>query len=372
VAASVAIAHAQQRPTAPQQTQPQRPPRYDERVDVSSIVVDVRVIDELGAPVLGLSASDFVVTIGGRPAKVQSSVWTGEPMRSTATMSQAPPPLNATSGATAGPRVEPGQLVVLFFQKSLVNERARGFVRMVEQSRELVRQLPASTRVAVLTFESSLRVWSDFTDDRAAIDRILEHGLLHEHAPASVPTGAPSLVRGLTPTPKRIATIERAFASIGDALRPLPGSKAIAFIGYGMGALAFGSRQDLGATHAVFGAHPQELASNGDTNNEYVKAWRALTAARVSVFSLDITNADTHTLATGMQIIAADTGGFYASSLDFPEKPMRLVTSALNGHYVLFVEPPAEPAERTIGVSVTADRRASVYATSSYRSSARP
>jgi VWFA-related protein len=349
---------------AQSQQPPQQPPPFTERVEVSSIVVDARVIDEFGAPVLGLSPVDFFVAIGGKPVKVQSAVWTGN--------ASTPSGVQSAQGRLASRSTiaaEPGQLVVLLFQKSLINARVRGFIRMVEQSRSLVRELPASARVAVLLFDTSLHVWQDFTAEREPIDRILEHALLHEHPPASVPVGTPSLVQGLA-NPRRLGTIEGAFAAIAEALRPLPGSKAIAFIGYGMGATPFGARQDIGIVHPAMGAAAPDLASNGTMNNEYRSAWRALTAARVSVFSLDISNADTHTLAAGMQIIAADTGGFYASSLDFPERPMRLVGGALNGHYVLFVETPSEPHERTIDVAVRS-RRAYVYATSSYRSTER-
>jgi VWFA-related protein len=354
--AALAVPQAQQLPVP-------QPPPYAERVDVSSIVIDARVIDKFGAPILGLAASDFFVAIGGKPVKVQSSLWTGNV--AVAGIAQHP----ALAAHRTEIADEPGQLVILLFQKSLTRDRARGLIRMVEQSRALVRDLPGSARVAILLFENSLRVWSDFTTDRAALDRILAHGLLHEQPPASVPPGTPSLVKGLTPEPRRIGTIEGAFASIATALQPLPGSKAIAFIGYGMGQVAFGPRQDLGKTQAAFGTQAQDLASGGAANQHYADARRTLTAARVSVFSLDITNADTHTLAQGMQTIAADTGGFYASSLDFPERPMRLVGGALNGHYVLFVEPPAaEPADRTITVGVSASRRANVFSTSSYRS----
>jgi VWFA-related protein len=345
-------------PEAHQPPVPQPPP-YAERVDVSSIVIDARVMDEFGASILGLAASDFFVTIGGKPVKVQSSLWTGNVAMPAIAQH---PALTAHRAEIAD---EPGQLVILLFQKSLINDHARGLIRMVEQSRGLVRDLPESARVAILLFENSLRVWSDFTTDRAALDRILAHGLLHERPPTSVPPGTPSLVEGLTPEPRRIGTIEGAFASIAAALQPLPGSKAIAFIGYGMGKVALGSRQDFDQRRA---SGPQDLASGGAANREYENARRTLTAARVSVFSLDITNADTHALAQGMQAIAADTGGFYASSLDFPERPMHLVGGALNGHYVLFVEPPSEPADRTIIVGVNASRRAYVFSTSSYRS----
>jgi len=131
--------------------------------------------------------------------------------------------------------------------------------------------------------------------------------------------------------------------------------------------VALGSRQDLDQRRA---SGPQDLASDGAAHREYENARRTLTAARVSVFSLDITNADTHALAQGMQTIAADTGGFYASSLDFPERPMRLVGGALNGTTCCSSSrppnpPPApsssrerEPARYVFSTSTT-DRRTS-------------
>lgn len=339
----------------------QQAPRYVERVDVASVVVDVRVIDESGAPILGLAAPDFFVTIGGKRAIVQSSIWTGD-----APATARPP----DAGAPAETRPEPGQLVVLLFQKSLATDRVRGFIRLVAQSRALVRDLPASDRVAILMFDTRLTVWSDFTNDRAALDRILEHGILHEKPPKSAAQGVPSLQTALTPEPRRVSTIEGAFGAIANGLKPLPGSKAVAFIGYGMGRAPFLTRQDVTPGRAGFGT-PQDQAGSADVNAEYAKALRTLTEARVSVFSLDITNADTHTLALGMQAIAADTGGFYASSLDFPEKPMRFVAGALNGHYVLFVQPPEDAPDRTLAVSVASSRPALVYSTSSDRSRGR-
>jgi hypothetical protein len=250
-----------------------------------------------------------------------------------------------------------------------VNERARGFIRLVEQSRDLVRSLPASDRIAIVQFQTSLQIYSDFTADRDALDRILAHRLLHEPPPKSVARGSPSLLDVLTPAVGRnVSTMESAFAAIAEALQPMAGSKAIAYVGYGMGATPLISRQGFESMRATFGTSPEDLAHLAQTNNEYGRAVRALNDGRVSVFSLDISNADSHSLGAGMQVIAADTGGFYAHSLDFPEKPMKFVSGALNGHYVLYVEPPPQATERTIAVSVTTDRPTYVYATSSYKS----
>jgi hypothetical protein len=100
----------------------------------------------------------------------------------------------------------------------------------------------------------------------------------------------------------------------------------------------------------------------------YTDTSRALTAARAAVFSLDITSADTHSLAYGLQRIAEETGGFYASSLDFPERPMRWLAGALSGYYVLFVERPEhDDKARDVMVGLTG-RQGHVFATSSYSS----
>ena len=56
--------------------QPQQP-RYAERVDVERVLIDVRVVDGIGQPVLGLAAEDFRVKIGKKPAAVQSIAWVG-------------------------------------------------------------------------------------------------------------------------------------------------------------------------------------------------------------------------------------------------------------------------------------------------------
>ncbi len=113
------------------------------------------------------------------------------------------------------------------------------------------------------------------------------------------PASEPSLVARLTPERgRRIYTIEEALRLIANALEPLPGSKSVVLVGYGFGRLTstvpgFGAALDYG----------------------YDEARTALHAARASVFSLDVTNADFHTLEFGLQTVAADTGGFFAPRL---------------------------------------------------------
>ena len=113
--------------------------------------------------------------------------------------------------------------------------------------------------------------------------------------------------------------VERALELIGDALKGLPGSKSLVLIGHGFG----------------------RFSSTGvRMEDDYDPARRALLASRTSVFSLDVTDADYHSLEAGLQTVAEQTGGFYARTHVFPDLAMRELSGALAAYYVLFVEKP--------------------------------
>ena len=90
--------------------------------------------------------------------------------------------------------------------------------------------------------------------------------------------------------------------------------------------------------------------------NGYEETVRALVASRASVFSLDITRADYHSLEQGLWQVAEETGGFYERTHLFPEVAMRKLRGALAGYYVLLVERPAAES-RTHKIDVELTRR---------------
>jgi hypothetical protein len=100
--------------------------------------------------------------------------------------------------------------------------------------------------------------------------------------------------------------------------------------------------------------------------NDYEPARQALVASRTSVFSLDVTNADYHSLEVGLQLVSDETGGFHERMHIFPGQAMRRLSGALAGYYVLFVERP-ERRRTSHDVSVKLTRRDGVvFTTSSY------
>ncbi len=290
----------------------QQVPRFTERVTVARVLVDVRALGRNGEPIQGLTASDFVAKVGGKPAVVESATWIdgrtpeGREQEAVELPWAAPEP--------------PGRLIVFMFQKDFEPSRMIGLMRMLIDTQKLLERFGPEDHIAMLSFDSHLKVWLDFTTDHEKIRHVLARGILFERPPVVEATGFPSLSRQLTQArAKRAYTVEESLLLVGEALKGLPGAKSIVLVGHGFGQLA-------GST-VLF-------------DPDYGKARIALQEARASVFCLDVTNADSHTLEAGLQMVAADTGGFFARTHVFPALAMQRLVGALAGHYVLFIEVP--------------------------------
>ena len=187
----------------------QQQPAVTERVDVSRVLIDVRVLGDEGGPVEGLGADDFEVRIGGEPVDVESALWLGADGSGWASLPSdevevwiggepadvesapwpdadesgwaplppdafavrtgepgdvgsvwldadepdwAPPLPSADLAAALTPR-DRRQLVVFFVQKSLEADRALGLLRLLQDSDALLAGVGPDDRVAVVSFE---------------------------------------------------------------------------------------------------------------------------------------------------------------------------------------------------------------------------
>ncbi len=314
--------------------------RFRESVTVESVVVDARVVDGSGRPVLGLGPGDFRLRVDGHEVPLQSATWVagGEP-----------PPVEATEAAiAAGAPVErPGRLVVYLFQKDMEPSRIVGLMRMLQRARSFADGLAPEDRVAVASFDSHLKLWLDFTTDRDRLHRILERSILFERHPVLNVSDPPSLAASFDSVQgRRAATLETALLLVAQALRDVPGPKSLVLFGWGMGRWTPGVGVLL--------------------DDDYGPARRALADARVTVFALDVTDADFHTLEVGLEQVAEDTGGFYAKTHVFDGQAMRRLGDALAGHYVLTFAPPALPrAEHALDIRLVG-RKGTVLARRSY------
>jgi hypothetical protein len=159
----------------------------------------------------------------------------------------------------------------------------------------------------------------------------------------------PSLAKRIDPEEMRkAATPEAALILIGKALRSIPGPKSLILFGWGLGRYVHGV--------GVF------------MDPKYGPARYVLERARVSIFSIDFTQADGHSLAAGLATAAEDTGGFYASTFRFPSQAADRLQHTLSGHYELEVRRPdlKTRGDHEIEVDVPSHRSAHVMARTSY------
>jgi len=312
-------------------------PQVTERVEVSRVVVDVHVLNDDGSPVTGLTTADLRVLVNGRPVKVESVRWTTEAVALRETLATQPPAA-VTAGAQA--QLPRGRQIVLFFQKDLEPSRVEGLMTMLRRAEDLLDGLEPDDRVAVASFHYHLELWSDFTKDRDAVRAVLKRSILFAgHPPEAIPGDGPALMPAFDRAEgRRASSMEQALVPLGKALDGMPGTKAMVIFGHGFGRIVGGS--DL-----------RSMAVGLDP--EYADARRVLARARVTVYCLDLTRADSHTLEAGLMKIAEDTGGFYLRTHAFPGQAMSRLGAALGGHYeVSFDKPDLPRGEHAIRVEL--------------------
>jgi VWFA-related protein len=324
---------------------PQTPPdiRFGERVEVERVIVDARAVDSFGRPILGLASGDFEVKVDGQAVELESVTWVAP--SSTPTSAG---PAEAKTPEPWQPTLTGGRLVVFFFQKDLHHSRLPGFLRMLKEAQRLVADLTAQDRVAIFSFDSHLKLWLDFGADRERARDVLKRSLIFEDRPGELAPGDPSLASHFDrAAAQKAASPEEALTVAAWALQGLPGTKTLVMFGHGFGNFSPGLGVRL--------------------SDDYETARRALAEARVTVLSLDVTNADHHSLEAGLQQVAEDTGGFFARTHLFPGEAMERVRHALAGHYVLtFVKPRLPPGEHALDIRLSA-KKGSVLAKSHYR-----
>jgi VWFA-related protein len=238
----------------------------------------------------------------------------------------------------------------MFFQTDYEPSRLIGLIRMAAQAREFLYKMLPSDRVAVASFDSHLRLRQDFTADHDKLERAINASLMRKNDPEPDPDSHPALARHLDlAAAKKASTPERALALLADALTPIPGGKSMFYFGWG-----------LGTVGGLAGPNPAEYHAWRD-------ALRGMAAARVSIFTLDVTDADFHSLEVYLEDISNLTGGRYEKTHIFPGLAMQRVERAISGRYVLvFVKPRSYHGTHAIDVDVRGHKGAYVSARQYY------
>jgi VWFA-related protein len=321
-----------------------------EEVVVERIVIDAHVIGPDGNPIPGLTPDDFRVQVDGRPVILEAVDWL--PAEEPENDASALVGIEGEEAQRFRQDAPPGRLVVLFFQHDgSQTTRLHGLMRMAQQARRFLATLLPTDRIAVASHDSQLKLRQDFTDDRAKIEAAINSSIRTSAPPEPDPTSQPSIGRYLDrPAARKAATTDRAIEVLARALEPLPGGKSMVFFGWGLGATVGG----------VTGA----VASESKDFNDMIYS---LARARVNMFTLDVADADYHTLEEYLKQVSQITGGSYQKTHLFPALGMELVRRAISGRYVLvIVKPRGTRGDHTIDVELVG-KKGYVYARQYYQ-----
>jgi VWFA-related protein len=291
---------------------------FEDEITVSLSTMVVRVVDTWGRPILGLKPEDFRVRVGKKEVPVVGLDWiTAEsPEPSVQADPRQDPEGVVGEGATPAP--VSNRLLVFFVQTDLNPTRISGQLRLRRYTRELLDTLHPSDRVAVVSYDSHLKLWQDFTADRDGVHAAIDRAMLWSPEGEVSPGDPVSLAAHLDPeVARKAASPERALEVMARALEPLPGEKTVIYLGWGLG--RFGS----GGVHMT---------------PDYKPAVRALGDARASVFVLDVTSADYHSLEVGLESVAEATGGIYLKTFRLPQLATQTLAQTISGHYVLTLD----------------------------------
>src|SRR5262249_5575418 len=162
-----------------------------------------------------------------------------------------------------------------------------------------------------VSYDSHLKLRQDFTSDRQKLEGALFASIRTGEPRREESPDKPSLARNFDfLAAKKASTPERGLFLIADALAPIPGAKSRLYFGWGLGTIG-----------GAVGPNPTEW-------HDYNDALQRLADARVNIFSLDVTDADYHSLEGSLRDVSDLTGGTYEKTHLFPRGALDRVQRA--------------------------------------------
>ena len=311
-------------PTTAQEAEAQA--EFEERLDVTEVLLDVLVTDKKGNVILGLKPEDFVVEEEGERIEVQSATFYSN--RRFVESTDAARRLGISADD-----VPVDRFFILFFHDARRNDPS-----LIGQQIEAVRraekwvddELLPNDWVAVVRYDASLMIHQDFTTDDDKIFSALKQVAKGKNPSANWPSRmedhvGPSLRKNL-PQGKDLNRESRriydGLETLADAAGYITGRKNILFFSMG-----FGELNDFG--------------SYVPSERYYYDMMEALNNSNSAVYTISLFDSVRDQspvlggLENGMSLLASDTGGRYFFNFANFATPLRQVVEENNGYYLL-------------------------------------
>src|SRR5579859_31154 len=353
-------------PAAPAQTN--QLGNYLLRAQTNVVLVDVRVTNKHGQPINGLTRENFRISEDGTPQTITSFSFENVERLATASSENGAPAVIDLSklppSANTAQVIQDHRLMVLFFDLSSM--QVDDVMRALKSATDFVHtHMTPADLVAIVTYTSILKVNQDFTNDRDALDKVLNSIRLGESS-ALADSGATGeagttdangeevvtqdVSAAFTPdetefnifnTDQKLAAIE----SLAKMLEGVPGRKSVIHFSSGVEKTGVDNDTQLRATvdaanrsdvslYTVDARGLMALPPGGDASSASPTGTALYTGSAVHS-QINSMHGSRETLAT----LATDTGGktFYDLN-DFGEA-FRTVQSENSTYYLLGYSP---------------------------------
>ena len=314
-------------PLLAQQPPPTAQP-FTERVDVNLVQLDAIVTDSRGNQMLGLGKDDFVVRENGQPLTVDSvDYFTNRRL------------INAPESTAAFKveRVHEERYLIFFFDK--ITSDFSSQAEMIRARNDVIRflddRLRAEDRVAIVGHDVRLKVYSDFTSDKAQVRRALNDatsyglGIRTKNAAAT----GPSIMRNMDIDRmiSKTGSVYEALDLLGDALRPIPARKDMVIFSNGI----------IGPDEDVRGG----LIMN--RSRYYDPMIESLNSADVTLYPVSLQSGpiEPEYVHQNLSTMAADTNGEYYRLHTSYISPLKQIEKKTAGYYLISYYTKKRPGE---------------------------
>lgn len=307
---------------------------FGELVEVSEVLLDVLVTNKDGDVVLGLEPEDFVIVDDKTERPVTGADFYSNRflMKEDAAGKIQHPPQD---------EIPSDRYFILFFHDQRRNDAGnflfRRQMRAAKHAKRWIREeMLQGDWVAVLSYDYKLKVQTDFTQDRAQLEEAVRRASLGKDPSnewssrrQDLPEDTPSLLAHLPEGKELRDNSEHLYDGLSlaaEATRDIHGRKNLLLFTIGFGDI----RNAAGGTGLSNGAvsRPDERYYPG------LKA--SLNDNNVAVYPIDLTPSEwEHTQRDFLNVLAADTGGFYHFNFVSFMTPLRQIADEANGYYLL-------------------------------------
>ena len=285
----------------------QEQPQFGEKVDVNLVLIDAIVTDSRGNQILGLDKNDFVVKENGARQDVDNVDYFTNRQLLNAQEPNAPFKVE---------RVKEGRYFVFFFDKPVGTQLYSDLALARNATRDFInKQMLPGDQVAIVGHDFRLKIYSDFSSDKAQLQKALDE--VTKFGPGT--KSFANMKGNIDDT----GTVYEALQYVGDALRPIKARKNIVLFSAGI-------------------LEPGEEVRNGVliSESQYYKPMvDALNRANVSVYPINLLRDQAlnvpPALHQTLERIASDTNGEYFRYPVSFSTPLKNIEKANNGYYLL-------------------------------------